>query len=236
MPNIGESLDDYMDHFEGRALGEDAYKKPGKLPGEFLSKVELKEEEINELKEKIKKFEVAEMEQMTLQVNREKNTDKKMQTSHISKSSKDGTYWKDEEIYDTLKKVGYVERLGSFRQDYQINKVRYILIYINNEKDLLQAIYTSTMEEEMGKGEQFEDALISPKLSAVLIVPRSKEEHANYNNLNNGFSERLDKISNEVIATSSKKLKAVDLESDELNENKKRVVTHQVDRADSDDE
>ncbi|CAB4446729.1 unnamed protein product [Rhizophagus irregularis] len=86
------------------------------------------------------------------------------------------------------------------------------------------------------EGEQFEDALISPKLSAVLIVPRSKEEHANYNNLNNGFSERLDKISNEVIATSSKKLKAVDLESDELNENKKRVVTHQVDRADSDDE
>jgi hypothetical protein len=34
----------------------------------------------------------------------------------------------------------------------KINKIKYILMYFNNENDLLKAIYKSTMEEDLGKG------------------------------------------------------------------------------------
>ncbi|GBC48025.2 hypothetical protein GLOIN_2v1776888 [Rhizophagus irregularis DAOM 181602=DAOM 197198] len=44
--------------------------------------------------------------------------------------------------------------------------------------------------------EQFEDALTNPKISAVSTIPRSKEEHENFHNLNSEFSERMGKFSN----------------------------------------
>ncbi|CAB4433158.1 unnamed protein product [Rhizophagus irregularis] len=46
--------------------------------------------------------------------------------------------------------------------------------------------------------EQFEDALTNPKLTAISTIPRSKEEHDNYNNLNNEFSKRLEGDSNKL--------------------------------------
>ncbi|RGB38861.1 hypothetical protein C1646_755183 [Rhizophagus diaphanus] len=46
--------------------------------------------------------------------------------------------------------------------------------------------------------EQFEDALTSPKLTAISTISRSKEEHDNYNNLNNEFSKRLEGDSNKL--------------------------------------
>ncbi|RGB29988.1 hypothetical protein C1646_765927 [Rhizophagus diaphanus] len=104
-------------------------------------------------------------------------------------------------------------------------------IWLKNILKDTEAIYKSTMEEEIGKGlqmkgqdeiigkdgkfiklrcgnsivqdnalplsedEQFEDALTSPKLKAISTVPRSKEEHENYNNLNTEFSKRMNEIS-----------------------------------------
>ncbi|RGB37892.1 hypothetical protein C1646_756312 [Rhizophagus diaphanus] len=107
-----------------------------------------------------------------------------------------------------------------------------------NDDDLLKAIYKSTMEEDMGKDEQFIDAPTSPKLSAALIstVPRSKEEHENYNKLNGEFSERIEKINDSTLATSSKSNKDTEMEKDNLNENKKRVATDQGNRDDFDNE
>jgi hypothetical protein len=40
--------------------------------------------------------------------------------------------------------------------------------------------------------------LTSPKLTAISTIPRSKEEHDNYNNLNNEFSKRLEGDSNKL--------------------------------------
>ncbi|CAB4409352.1 unnamed protein product [Rhizophagus irregularis] len=37
---------------------------------------------------------------------------------------------------------------GHFAKVIKINKINYILIYFNNENDLLKAIYNSTMEED----------------------------------------------------------------------------------------
>ncbi|EXX78291.1 hypothetical protein RirG_016300 [Rhizophagus irregularis DAOM 197198w] len=51
---------------------------------------------------------------------------------------------------------------GHFAKIIKINKIKYILIYFNNESDLLKAIYRSTMEEDLGKGLQIksQDELI----------------------------------------------------------------------------
>jgi hypothetical protein len=51
---------------------------------------------------------------------------------------------------------------GHFAKIIKINTIKYILIYFNNESDLLKAIYRSTMEEDLGKGLQIksQDELI----------------------------------------------------------------------------
>ncbi|PKY52981.1 hypothetical protein RhiirA4_485951 [Rhizophagus irregularis] len=43
---------------------------------------------------------------------------------------------------------------GHFAKVIKIFKIKYILIYFNNERDTLEAIYRSTMDEDMGKGLQ----------------------------------------------------------------------------------
>ncbi|PKC12349.1 hypothetical protein RhiirA5_410921 [Rhizophagus irregularis] len=53
----------------------------------------------------------------------------------------------DEIIKDYNKTFG-----GHFAKLIRINKIKYILIYFNNENDLMKAIYKSTMEEDLGKG------------------------------------------------------------------------------------
>uniref|UniRef100_U9U762 Uncharacterized protein n=1 Tax=Rhizophagus irregularis (strain DAOM 181602 / DAOM 197198 / MUCL 43194) TaxID=747089 RepID=U9U762_RHIID len=52
-------------------------------------------------------------------------------------------------VNQKLKKYG-----GHFAKIIKINKIKYILIYFNNENDMLQAIYRSTMDEDIGKGLQ----------------------------------------------------------------------------------
>uniref|UniRef100_U9U651 Uncharacterized protein n=1 Tax=Rhizophagus irregularis (strain DAOM 181602 / DAOM 197198 / MUCL 43194) TaxID=747089 RepID=U9U651_RHIID len=55
---------------------------------------------------------------------------------------------------------------GHFAKIIKINKIKYILIYFNNESDLLKAIYRSTMEEDLGKGLQIksQDELIGKEV------------------------------------------------------------------------
>lgn len=69
-------------------------------------------------------------------------------------------------------------------------------------------------------------------------IPRSKEEHEDFTNLNNEFREHFDKISKEnEVVTETKKIKEIrNADKDNINENKKRVVATQGDRVDSDNE
>ncbi|PKY52296.1 hypothetical protein RhiirA4_469847 [Rhizophagus irregularis] len=99
-------------------------------------------------------------------------------------------------------------------------------------------IGTQQKKNAQSEDEQFEDALTSPKLNAVSIVLRSKEEHENYNNLNNEFSKRMKEISNNEKETSSKTCDKdnVDSEDDNLNENKKHIMKSQSVREHADDE
>ncbi|PKC56590.1 hypothetical protein RhiirA1_473777 [Rhizophagus irregularis] len=152
---------------------------------------------------------------------------------------------------------------GHFAKVIKINKFKYILIYFNNENDLLNAIYRSTMVEDLGKGLKIklQDELIGDKgtykrktginrfkvptqtkkdkfvdaqsdiLSTIL---RTEEEHADFDALNNNFSDRLNKIEKKLDLPKGKDKKME--EKDDINKNKKRVVTTQGQREDSDSE
>ncbi|PKC11643.1 hypothetical protein RhiirA5_373694 [Rhizophagus irregularis] len=84
----------------------------------------------------------------------------------------------------------------------------------------------------VSEDEQFEDALSSPKMFILSMIPRSKEEHDEFNNMNNEFSERLNKLEKKKEVLEETKI----MDKDNANENKKRVVTTQGRRKDSDDE
>lgn len=43
---------------------------------------------------------------------------------------------------------------GHFAKIIKINKVKYIIMYFNNEQDLFKATYDSVMNEDLGKGLQ----------------------------------------------------------------------------------
>ncbi|RGB30444.1 hypothetical protein C1646_765361 [Rhizophagus diaphanus] len=78
------------------------------------------------------------------------------------------------------------------------------------------------MDEDMGKA------------SFISTVPKSKEEHKEFENLNNNFSKRLDKIEKTTDKSNEKEKEIMD--KDKFNGNKKRVATTQGRRDDSDDE
>ncbi|PKB97460.1 hypothetical protein RhiirA5_433118 [Rhizophagus irregularis] len=123
---------------------------------------------------------------------------------------------------------------GHFSKIIKINKIKYILIYFNNESDLLRAIYKSTMEEdnmENGLKIKSQDELISengsykkrfginkfdlpqkPKdgfvdapTDLISTIPRSSEEHEELDNLNNNFKERLEELKMTTTATTQRK-------------------------------
>jgi hypothetical protein len=64
-------------------------------------------------------------------------------------------------------------------------------------------------------------------------VPRNKEELENFGKLNNTFSERINQLNVNESTKGPSDDKALELENDNLNENKKRVVTSQGSREDS---
>ncbi|RGB28122.1 hypothetical protein C1646_673465 [Rhizophagus diaphanus] len=160
---------------------------------------------------------------------------------------------KDNEKNDFIIVKEYIKNHGGhFAKIIKINKIKYILIYFNNENDLLQAIYKSTMEENLGKELQMkgQDVLIGKdevfkknnRLSVpthttsngekfvdalsipLSTMPRSKE-HDELDDLNNKFSERLDNL--EKKKELSNEEGTTSKENVNLNNNKKRVVTTQ---------
>ncbi|POG73096.1 uncharacterized protein OCT59_028550 [Rhizophagus irregularis] len=87
-------------------------------------------------------------------------------------------------------------------------------------------------ELEMKSQDEIIGALTSPKIPLILTIPRSKEENEEYNSLNTNFSNRINEIEESAMASSAiaKDDKVVDIEDEDLNENKKRVVKNQGSR------
>ncbi|PKK66414.1 hypothetical protein RhiirC2_784821 [Rhizophagus irregularis] len=105
-----------------------------------------------------------------------------------------------------------------------------------------KAIYNSTMEEDdinRGLKIKSQDELIGDegtdaKSDILSTIPRTEEEHAELDALNNNFSNRLNEITK--ISDLPKKKEKNTEEKDDVNKNKKRVVTAQGQREDSDSE
>ncbi|CAB4409249.1 unnamed protein product [Rhizophagus irregularis] len=85
------------------------------------------------------------------------------------------------------------------------------------------------MEEDLGKGlkmksqDELIDKFVDAKSEILSTIPRTQEEHEEPDNLNNNFSERLEELEKESSLPNEKG-------------NKKRVVTTQGRRDDSDSE
>ncbi|PKC61068.1 hypothetical protein RhiirA1_398703 [Rhizophagus irregularis] len=59
------------------------------------------------------------------------------------------------EITDGEIEKEYIKKYeGFFEKVFRINKLKYILIYFKNENDMMNTIYKSGMEDELGKGLQ----------------------------------------------------------------------------------
>ncbi|CAB5295129.1 unnamed protein product [Rhizophagus irregularis] len=69
-------------------------------------------------------------------------------------------------------------------------------------------------------GENFVDALSS----SLSTIPRSKEEHEELDDLNNKFSERLDKLEIKKAVSNEDEERTTSKGKDKFSENKKRIV------------
>ncbi|PKY28730.1 hypothetical protein RhiirB3_445049 [Rhizophagus irregularis] len=139
---------------------------------------------------------------------------------------------------------------GLFSKIIKINKIKYILIYFKDEKDLMKAIYNSTMEEEnMENGlkiksqdelitengtykkrfginkfnipQKPKDGFVDATTDLISTVPRTSEEHDELDNLNNKFKERLDELKTTTTTTQKKGKKKVTELSDDDDEEMK---------------
>ncbi|PKC59195.1 hypothetical protein RhiirA1_469804 [Rhizophagus irregularis] len=98
-----------------------------------------------------------------------------------------------------------------------------------------KAIYNSTMEEDdINRGLKIKSQDEDAKSDILSTIPRTEEEHAELDALNNNFSNRLNEITK--ISDLPKKKEKNTEEKDDVNKNKKRVVTTQGQREDSDSE
>ncbi|PKY43769.1 hypothetical protein RhiirA4_457852 [Rhizophagus irregularis] len=116
-----------------------------------------------------------------------------------------------------------------------------------------KAIYRSTMDDDLGKGLQMKsqdelidrfkvptqtkrkDEFVDAQSDPISTIPRTEEEHEELDSLNNNFSNRLDEV-NKIPSLPNEKGKKKEEDKDKINENKKRVVTTQGRREDSDSE
>ncbi|GBC52144.1 hypothetical protein RhiirA5_429074 [Rhizophagus irregularis] len=100
-----------------------------------------------------------------------------------------------------------------------------------DDKEQDKKDYVLVTEYIKNTGEKFVDALSSH----LSTTPRSKEEHEELDDLNNKFSERLDKLEKKKEDTMTEGPTSAEKE-DKINDNKKRVVATQGRRDDSDSE
>ncbi|CAB4432617.1 unnamed protein product [Rhizophagus irregularis] len=154
--------------------------------------------------------------------------DAKMSPADIKKRYEWQAYKKYNELpgmpeYKALKTIN-TQYEGHFSKIIKINKIKYVLIYFNNEKDLLKAIYKSTMEEtnmENGLKIKSQDELISENgtykkrfginrfkipqqntkdefvdapTDQISTIPRTLEEHEELDKLNINFKGRLEDL------------------------------------------
>ncbi|PKC54211.1 hypothetical protein RhiirA1_477749 [Rhizophagus irregularis] len=77
------------------------------------------------------------------------------------------------------------------------------------------------------------DKFVDAQSDILSTIPRT-EEHADFDALNNNFSDRLNKIEKKIDLPKGKDKKIE--EKDDINKNKKRIVTMQGQREDSDSE
>ncbi|PKY52161.1 hypothetical protein RhiirA4_469626 [Rhizophagus irregularis] len=153
--------------------------------------------------------------------------DAKMSATDIKKRYEWQAYKKFNDLpgrpeYEGLKAEN-LKHGGHFSKIIKVNKIKYILIYFNNENDLLKAIYNSTMEEEnmenglkiksqdeliSGNGtykkwfginkfnipQKPKDGFVDAHTDLISTIPRTIEEHKELDNLNNDFKERLEEL------------------------------------------
>ncbi|PKY57462.1 hypothetical protein RhiirA4_478540 [Rhizophagus irregularis] len=131
---------------------------------------------------------------------------------------------------ELLKKI--LRNMKDVSEVIRINKIRYILIYFNNENEI-NAIYKSGMEDDMGLGIQLksQDELIGKDdeqffdTTDSLTDPKESfnDKIENFNKLNEVISGRINEISGNQKESTSKVSKEK-RDSDIINTNKKRVA------------
>ncbi|EXX54398.1 uncharacterized protein OCT59_016431 [Rhizophagus irregularis] len=109
------------------------------------------------------------------------------------------------------------------------------------EEDIGRGLQMKDQDELIGKGGVFKkrtgftkfsvpihttskDKFVNALSGSLSTIPRSKEEHEELDDLNNKFSERLDKIEKKKEEITTEEI-VTTVEEDKVNENKKRVVT-----------
>ncbi|PKY60342.1 hypothetical protein RhiirA4_483931, partial [Rhizophagus irregularis] len=141
--------------------------------------------------------------------------DAKLSATEIKKRYEWQAYQKIKEVHLEMKDHEILKNFnskfgGHFSKIIKINKVKHILIYFNNENDLLNAIYKSNMEENIGEGLKIksQDELIGGDngtykkrfgINRFKIPQQTKtqEEHDELDNLNENFKERLEEVNKE---------------------------------------
>ncbi|PKC64009.1 hypothetical protein RhiirA1_396392 [Rhizophagus irregularis] len=119
-----------------------------------------------------------------------------------------------------MKKVGYIERL-EVKRNYKYKTVRARIRLI---KEMEEVFLKGRSNIALTKNDRkYFFRMFDVKLDAT--IPRSKEEHEELDDLNNKFSERLDKIEKKKEEITTEEIVTTVEELDKVNGNKKRVVT-----------
>ncbi|PKC67485.1 hypothetical protein RhiirA1_393676 [Rhizophagus irregularis] len=180
--------------------------------------------------------------------------DAKMSPTDIKKRYEWQAYKKFNDLpgmpeYENLKTMNQ-KYGGHFSKIIKINKIKYILIYFNNENDLLKAIYKSTMDEvNMEDGlkiksqdeligengtykkrfginrfkipqQKKKDEFVEAPTDHISTIPRTLEEHEELDNLNTTFKGRLEELEKTPTLPSNKGKKKAVEISDDDNEEK----------------
>jgi hypothetical protein len=142
---------------------------------------------------------------------------------------------------------------GHFSKIIKINKIKYVLIYFNNESDLLKAIYISTMKENniedalkiksqdelIGNNGTYKkrfginrfkipqqntkDKFVDAPTDLISTIPRTLEEHEELDTLNTNFKGRLEELSKTPSLPSIKGKKKVVDISDDDDDDKEET-------------
>ncbi|PKY56072.1 hypothetical protein RhiirA4_549063 [Rhizophagus irregularis] len=131
---------------------------------------------------------------------------------------------------------------GHFAKVIKINKIRYILmesLKIKLQDELIGDNGTYKPQRGINRFKVptqtiSKDKFVDARTELLSTIPRTEEEHRELDDLNNNFSGRLEDLDKNKRLPEEKRTKTEDKE--EYNKNKKRVVTTQGHRKESDSE